>query len=277
MEAPIQIKPIPPQVINERASYGPFNLKEYLQTPSGKDPIHFQAELSGGAALPQGMICTSDGILTGIPAKGTEGLYEIVITAKNEAGSVDAKLVLTIKPSLLSATDDYLNKLKAQVWEALEQHLPVPDLAEMYDRPISQHDIYYLLERWGVLTIWDAFNLEPPSEKILLTPEDANPHYDIYDRGSCLIACPKDLFSSERTLADGLHAARTIAKEAYERNWTIELVGFDKLVRAAWVELQLLGDQFGRRPEVINYTPTTEDIRLYNEKDLERRMKNPEL
>jgi hypothetical protein len=34
---------------------------------------------------------------------------------------------------------------------------------------------------------------------------------------------------------------------------------------AAWVEIQHLGDKNGKRLEIINYTPSPEELRLYNE------------
>lgn len=264
MEAPVLIKPIPPQVTNERAAFGPFDLKEFIQSPDKSD-ILFRAELKSGEALPTGLICTGDGLLTGIPAKEVKGHYEIVVTAENKAGSVQAAFVFTIKPSLATTSPiDYIDQLKAQVWGALEQHLPVPDLPEMLDRPVTAIDIYYLLERWGILKIWDAFNLEAPSGLTLLNLEGASEHYQVYDRGSCLVAVPKDLFSYERTIEDGLKTARAVAREVYRRQWTIELTGFDKLTRAAWVELQHLGDLHGKRLEIINFDPTLNDIKLYS-------------
>ena len=84
MGAPVLVKPIPAQVINEQAAYGPFDLKQYIEVQEGGAAgLHFQAELSDGQSLPQGLICTSDGLITGIPAKGTEGHYEIIVTLKN--------------------------------------------------------------------------------------------------------------------------------------------------------------------------------------------------
>ncbi len=259
----VLVKPIPNQVINESASYGPFDLKQFIQVAEGVKPLRFRAEVKGGAALPKGMICTSDGIITGIPAKDTLGNYEIVIHAESDQGSTQATFVMTIKPSFAGDEVGYIDKLKAQVWEALQQHLPAPELAEMLNQPITKLDVYYLLERWGILTIWDAFNLDPPGEKKLLTLEGVSKHYQVYDRGSSLIACPKDLFSHERTIADGLQTARAIAREVYKRGWTIEMAGLDKMVRAAWVEVQVLGDQHGKPLEIINFTPTPEDVRLY--------------
>lgn len=272
MQAPVLIKPIPAQVVNERAAYGPFNLREYLQVPEGGEPALFSAELKDGQALPTGMICTSDGILTGIPGKGTEGNYEIIVTATNDVGSIQANFILTIKPSLLAKETDYIDKLKAQVWEAVAQHLPIPDLPEMYNQPITLFEIAYLLERWGIIIIWDAFNLEPPTEKQLLDLEGVSEHYNVYDRGCCIVGCPKDLFSYERTLEDGLKTARAMAREVYKRDWTVELTGVAKLTRAAWIEIQHLGDKHGKRLEVINFEPTPDDVDLYRAQALDMGM-----
>lgn len=264
MQAPVLIKPIPDQVVNERAAYGPFDLKGFIQVPGGGEGnLRFRGELKSGEALPRGLICTADGIVTGIPGKDTSGNYDILITAENEAGSLEAHYFMMIKPSLFAADADYIDKLKAQVWQALEQHLPLPDISEMYNQPISILEVYYLLERWGTLKIWDAFNLEPPGEKVLLTLEGTSPHYNVYDRGSCIIAAPKDLFSHERTIEDGLKTARAVAREVYKRNWTIELVGISPLTRAAWVELQHLSDQYGKSLEIINYNPGPIDLKVY--------------
>ena len=235
MEPPVLTSPIPTQVVNEQAAYGPFDLKKFIQVTEGSQVPSFQAELTTGQSLPQGMICTADGVITGIPAKDTHGNYEVVITAKNEAGEVKTTFVLTIKPSLLTAGSEYNNQLKTQIWEALEKNLPIPDLMAIYERPITLLDVYYMLERFGVLTIYDAFNLEPPGEKVLLTLEGVSKHYNVYDRGCCLVATPKDLFSHERTLLDGLQTSQAMAREVYKRNWTVELTGFDKLMRAAWL------------------------------------------
>lgn len=262
MAAPVLIKPIPHQIVNEQAAYGPFDLKDFFQSPDGT-PIGFVAELKTGQALPRGMICTSDGILTGIPAKDTHGNYEISITATSGLDSMQASFVFTIKPSLTANNMEYIDKLKAQVWQALEEHLPVPELADIYERPITALDIYYLLERWGTLTIYDAFNLEPPGEKKLLVLEDASPHYDVYDRGSCLVGCPRDLYSHERTIADSIQTAKAMANVAFNRGWTMELIGIEKMTRTAWVEIQRLNEQFKRNLEVINFAPTSDDVKLY--------------
>lgn len=262
MQVPNLSKPIPPQIINEQAAFAPFDLKVFFESEA---KLQFEAGLADGSALPKGMICTADGILTGIPAKGTQGNYEVSIIAQNEAGETSATFVLTIKPTLSMPEGEYLDKLKSQVWQAVEQNLPIPDLSEMYTQPITPLEIYYLLERWGILTIWDAFNLEAPGDKVKLNLPGASKHYHVYDRGSCLIATPKDLYSHERTLEDGLQTARAMAQEVYGRQWTVELSGFDKLTRAAWVELNHLGDKFGKAVEIINYNATPSDVKIYRD------------
>lgn len=259
MSAPIVIKPIPAQVINEGAAYGPFNLKDYIQGES----INFSAALDNGNALPTGMICTADGTLTGIPAKHSQGIYHVVITAENAEGSVDAEFDMTIKAGLTDRPANYFDELKSQIWEAVGNNLPIPDLGELANRPISIVEYYYLLERWGILRVWDAFNLDPPGELHLLNLEGTSKHFNVYDRGSCIVAVPKDLFSHERTLLDGIVTAQAVAREVYKRGWTVELVGLDKYTRSAWLEIQHLGDQYGKQLEVINYQVSPQDVKLY--------------
>lgn len=262
---PILIETIPDKIVSEGGTLGPFDLNEFIQSKDPlDDPIIFQGELSGGAALPQGIICTQNGILSGIPASGTQGDYEIVITAKNAA---DEPLItsfrLCIKSRIAIESSEVFNDLKARVWEALGKDLPLPEFDEFLNRPVTASDIYYLLQRFATMTIWDVYNLDPPGEKILLTFEDANPHFAIYDRGSCLVATPKDLFSHERTLADALQTAKVLAREVYKRGWVLEFAGFDKMVRAAWVELQIQGELHGKHLEILHYTPTEEDLKIF--------------
>lgn len=271
MQPPVLIKEIPAQAMNERAAYGPFNLRDYIQSPDNAE-LTFSAELEDGNALPKGLICTSDGVLTGIPGENTQGIYQILVTAQNDAGFKQTTFTLTIKPSFATTDINYVDKLKSQIWEALEKQLPTTELNEMIARQITELDIYYLLERWGILKIWDAFNLEPEGPLIPLQLEGASEHYIVYDRGSCLIACPKDLFSHERTILDGIKTAEAMAREIHNRQWTIELAGFDKLVRAAWLELQHLADLTGRHVDIINFSPTPSDIKLYTNQSVEMRL-----
>lgn len=264
MQAPVVVKEIPAQVTNERAAYGPIDLNEFIQAPDGAK-VEFSAGLDTGESLPLGLICTSDGILTGIAGVDTEGSYTVILQAKNEAGDIQTEFSLTIQASLADRdTQSYQDELKTHIWQALDKNAPLPDLSDLLERGVSPLDIYYLLERWATLTIYDAFNLDPPGEKKVLTLKGVSEHYNVYDRGCCLVATPKDLYSHERTLADGIQAAQALAREAYKREWTVELIGFEKLTRAAWVEIQHLGDEHNRKLEVINYDVSTNDILLYD-------------
>jgi len=267
----VLVKDIPTQATHAGAAYGPLDLKQFIQAAEGAPPLQFEAALKNGRSLPQGLICTSDGLLTGIPAKETMGTYEIVVTAKNAAGSLTASFVFVIKPTFAESQEEgYINKLKAQVWEALEQHLPIPEIQDIYNRPISRAEIGYLLDKWGVLTIWDVFNLDPPEEKKLLNLEGTSPHYYIYDRGCYLIAVPKDLYSHERTIEDSLQTARVMMREVYKRGWTAELAGIAKMARAAWVEAQHLGDLYEKRLQIVNFDPSPDDLKIYSQEALIR-------
>ncbi|TAK77755.1 MAG: hypothetical protein EPO11_02200 [Gammaproteobacteria bacterium] len=274
MQAPIIVKPIPNQIINEQAAYGPFELKNFIQSPPGSTS-RFSAALDDGQSLPKGMICTQDGVLTGIPARGTQGNHEVIITVENEGGAVQAKFILTIKPSLANAegVSEYADELKAEIWQALDQNLPAPDLAELYNRAVTPEDVYYLLERWASLIVWDAFNLDPPGESHPLKLDGASPHFNVVDRGCCIVASPKDLFSHERTLEDALQTGRAVGREVYKRNWVIELAGFEKMVRATWVEIQIVGDKHNKPLEVLNFTPTSKELRVYDKEAISSKLK----
>lgn len=267
MPAPTLIMPIPAQVVNEKSPYGPFYVSEFFESvDANEEPLELriQIKMAKGGDFPKGLVCTSDGVLNGIPAEGTQGNYEFLVIAENAEGQLQANVSLAIKPSLDKNPTEYAEQLKSQVWHALGQNMPMPELSDLLNRPITPLDIYYLMEQWAVLTMWDAYNLDPASDKKALSLEGTSKHYNIYDRGSCLIASPKDLFSHERTIADGIQTARVMAREIYKRGWTVEMAGFEKLTRAAWVEIQHQIDLHGKPLEIINYHPSPNDISLYN-------------
>lgn len=276
-EKPILIKPIPSQITNEKAAFGPVDLKQFIRSPDKESgELLFRASLADGRTLPPGVICTSDGLINGIPATGTAGIHEVLVEVKNDA---DEKLVtqftLTIKPSLATEDPYFLTNLKSKVWEALGQDLPLPNLGDILNRPVTPIEVYYLLQRWATLTVWDVYNLDFPSEKQLIELPGASKHYFIYDRGSCLVGTPKDLYSYERTLEDALQTARVIAREVYRRGWTIEFAGFNKMVRAAWVELQVLGEKHGKQLEILHYSPSQDDFKVYAAKAKDPNLRGP--
>lgn len=279
----LQLAPVPDQFIFEQSAYGPFNLKNYFVflkedlddeallstqlTPADIDEeavLQFAATLESGVSLPAGLICTSDGLLTGIPAKGTVGAYSILLTVNCEEEELGVVFPLHIRSALIYLGSHEVDVLKKQIWAALDNGEPAPDLLNLLDRPITKADIYYFLEKWGTLKIWDAFNLDPPREPVPLDLEGMSPHYRAFDRGSCLIAGPRDLFSPERTLEDGLQMARALAREVYKRDWTIEMVGIDKFMSAAWVELEYLSQVHGKKLNVINYENHAKDGLRYD-------------
>lgn len=263
-QAPILIKEIPAQIVNEGGTFGPIDLSQFIESPNEMSgPVRFFAELSDGRALPDGLICTTDGWISGIPAKGTQGSYEVILVAENESGiPLNIQFELTIKERIKLNQASELTQMKAKVWEALEQGFPIPEIAELLSMPLKPEDIRYLVERFAVFTIWDVFNLDPPSEKHVLSIAGLNRHYEIYDCGSCLIGAPKDLFSHERTMQDSYQMARIMAQEAYKRGWTVEFSGIDQVMRAAWVELQHLSELHGKKINIISFNAQPRDIKL---------------
>lgn len=257
------IKPIPAQIVNEGATFT-LKLQNFIHS-STTGQTYYRAELANGEALPKGLICTSEGLLTGIAGAATQGVYTIVLSVVNdEADELQTEFNLTIQPRMTVIADYRLfNELKAAVWDALGKNLPPPEIEAIFNRPLTAVELYYLLERFGTLTIWDVFNLEQPSAKKALNLAGASEHYHIYDRGSCLIGVPKDLFSHTRTRQDALITARAMAREVYQRGWVIEFAGYDKMVRAAWVELQHLSALHGKALDILHFTPSEADIKLY--------------
>lgn len=256
-------KPVPAQIVNEGATFGPLDFNNFFQSSS---KMTFRAELADGQSLPQGLICMSNGIMNGIPAAGTQGSYKIIVTVTDvETEETTTEFDFTINQRLsMDEKDQLYSKIKSEVWDALGKNLPLPEIGDLLNRPVTMAEVYYLLQQFATLTIWDVYNLEYPSEKNLLKLEGVSEYYNVYDRGCCIIGTPKDLFSHERTLEDTLNTARAMAREVYKRGWVIEFAGFDKMVRAAWVELQLLGAKNGKSLEVLHYNPSTNDLKIFD-------------
>lgn len=261
-------KPIPAQVVNEGAKFGPLMLTDFIEAGTPENKTYFRAELSNGQPLPKGLICTTEGVIDGIAADGTQGVYKVKVTAVNdEAEEFAAEFDFTIKSRITmnreDAQSEIIRTLKAEIWEALGKDLPAPEFKELLNRPITAVEVYHLLQRFATLTIWDVYNLDYPGKLVPLQLEGMSKHYNIYDRGCCLVGSPKDLFSHERTLEDALQTARVMAREVYNRGWVIEFAGFDKMVRSAWVELQILSDTLGKSLQILHYSPSPEDLRAY--------------
>ncbi|MES2219258.1 MAG: hypothetical protein V4501_12710 [Pseudomonadota bacterium] len=266
LQAPVLIKPLPPLVLFEGKEFGPIDLGQYIESPNEESGrVKYYAEIDGtGDELPRQVVCSVEGLFGGKPAKGTKGTVKIAIIAENQ--SLEALVVrVDLIINELPAVEDplFFANMKAQVWDALGKNLPVPSANDTLTRPITSAEVYYLMQRFGSMTIWDVYNLETPGPKVPLALPDMSKHYDIFDRGSCIVGAPKSLFSYERTLNDALQTARVMAREVYKRGWTIEFGGFNKMVRAAWIELQVLSDKFNKPIEIMHYTPSGRDLKIY--------------
>ena len=267
--APVLVKPLPSFVFKVGKTSGPFNLNEFIQNPpSETDQVKFFMQDESGEDLPHNIICTIDGLFGGIPAKDTIGKHNFFLIAENDFDQLVIPFEVQIVELPPEEDPDALEDHKAKVWEAMQSEgVAIPAMKGAVEgaieRPVTPIEIYYLLQRFGSMTIWDVYNLESPGEKVLLSLPDTNKFYNIYDRGSCIVGAPKSLFSLERTLGDAIDTAKVMAREVYKRGWTIEFGGFNKMVRAAWIELQVLQDLNGKKMEIMHYTPSQRDLNIY--------------
>ena len=158
-----------------------------------------------------------------------------------------------------SEKQDPFTEEKRAIWEAIIQGQSIPELKELMDRPISHQEIYYLLSRISYFVIWDANNSAPAGELRALALKGASEMFHVYDRGSCIVATPKQLFDHNRTLRQGVDTAQAMAKEVFQRGWRVEFGGFDKMVRAAWVEFELLSQKFGKPVSYSYFQPSPQD------------------
>lgn len=261
-------KIIPDQVINEGATYKPLDFKAFLESSNVLEQLQFQAELEDGRALPKGLICTREGVLSGIPAQGTEGSYKVVLKVTDiEGNQITAAFNLIIKLANVTQPHSLLKELKQQVWAAVGQGQPIPTLPDtdhLLDCSVTPAEYYYLLERYAYLIIWDANNMSFPGRLVKLNLAGVSDKFQVYDRGSCIVASPKDLYRHDRTPHDALVTSRAMAEEVFKRGWIIEFSGFDKMVRAAWVRLQLLSAQHNKNVEILHYMPESEDRLIYD-------------
>src|SRR5947207_2433678 len=117
LKPPVLKAEITSQIVNEGASYQ-LNLSDFIQSRTEADgKVHFFAERIDGQALPQGLICLPNGMLSGIPAKGTHGTHEISVTAENDSGiPFTTQFALTIKEALqMDAMNQHFTELKAKI------------------------------------------------------------------------------------------------------------------------------------------------------------------
>jgi hypothetical protein len=255
IKGPVLVKPLPLLDMHADTPFA-INLSDYISSPDGGIVKFYCEDAVTTGTLPDGLICTEDGLLGGIPKTETVGNYSYVIIAENDSkDSLVVPLELKVTPKNAADDPDFLANIKPQVWDALGKDLPTPSLQDILTRPITATEIYYLLQRFASLTIWDVSNLNTPAEKTLIALPEANKYYNIFDMGSCLVGAPKDLFTHERTLADALQTAQVMAREAHKRFHTIEFSGFNKMISAAYVEMQVLTNTTGKQLNILHYTP----------------------
>ena len=149
---------------------------------------------------------------------------------------------------------------KQAIWEAILQGQTIPELQALLNRPITHQEIYYLLSRISYFVIWDANNSAPAGALHALSLKGASEQFNVYDRGSCIVATPKQLFDHNRTLLNGIQTAQAMAREVFQRGWKVEFGGFDKMVRAAWVEFELLSQKFEKPVSYSYFNPSPQDV-----------------
>ena len=110
-----------------------------------------------------------------------------------------------------------MNDEKAKYWELFSEGLELPDIEELLTRKVTPDEVYYLLERYATLIIWNAEDLSPSKDGTVIEIEGASKHFNVYDFGNALVMTPVDLISSERTYNDALQTAIAMIHLEYHR------------------------------------------------------------
>jgi hypothetical protein len=253
----------PNLLINVGSSVVPVDFKHFITNITDHDDWHFQLKCVNGMSLPAELLFSSDGILSGMASQDTEGSYDLEFqVSDNQGKQVCSSFKLVIQPSESAAHTDLATTLQQQLAVAVggdPQQLGIPNLNKIYNWQHKPIDIYRLAERFAYLSVWNAADPSSPGALQPLSLAGASNHYHVYDCGSCLVGSPVALYSSQRTAHDAYITARAIAVEAYNRGWDIEFSGFDKMVRAAWVQLNILSAQYNKPIKIMNYKPRRED------------------
>lgn len=261
----------------------PIDLKTFVVNPTNHS-LRITSESVMGGDLPAGLVCSPEGVLSGIPARGTasEIPNDILVFVECEGAlPLTFDIYLTIYPaenlSVILPENEATAMFKADAermkeeygidlgqlenfWGLFSDDLSHPDLKEFLTRKIKPADIYYLLGRFATLTIWNADDVSPADEGQMIQLKEASPHFFVYDFKVALIATPKDLYEASRTLEDALQTARAMVLEVQRRKWNVQLAGYDKMVTAAWVEANRLNDlKQGHAIKVEYYSPTPTD------------------
>ena len=304
---PELVRPIPDQNATIGSPYR-LDAKEFIQHPLGtREQLIFSAAGESDFPLPRGLSCDENGVLSGVPEKGTYrpqgyALFFKATTSKGRYILVDFRLMIAksirlddpkepVEESfdldadfdaaidMAAAEMDALERRveseiiddaemvrdKQKVWQAILNGDTVPEIQSLLDRDVTYDEVYHLMERFAFLAIWNADDRSSAGKMKRLLLEGASEHFDVYDRGACLVGSPKQLFSHERTLLHGIDTAKAMAREALDRGWKVEFGGFDKLVRAAWVEMEALAEKQNKATGYAHYFPSEQDYELLHQ------------
>ncbi len=249
-----------------------IDLKKSIDNPSNIS-LKFSAELSLGGAMPENLTCSEDGVISGILARNTAALlpHSVSVVAEGEAieplafdiylyivaaEGAEAEEAEELQPAELEFDLEQFD----QYWKAFNDKLDLPDLEELLTRQITKRDIYYFINKFATLTVWNADDYRPADVGELISIQGESEHFMVYNFDVALVATPKDLYSTSRTMGDALQTARSMVQEAYKRKWNVELAGLDKMVSAGWVEAEWLNknkDEY--KMAVKNFIPSEND------------------
>jgi hypothetical protein len=248
------IKTVAPLKVNEGFPLRPVDLAKCIDN-AGNTELVFEAKLESGDKLPKGIACTKAGVLSGIPAKKTAKAdpYKIKVTAENDAGTAEIDVILMIYPAL---STDEIGELYKSAWEELAKTEELPaSLQEIVERPISKDDVYYLLSRYASFTVWNADDMRLAGDGGRIEIGEISDKFDVYDFEVCLVATPKDLYDTKRTMGDAVKTAIGMLREVHKRKWHVEFGGFDRMANVAWYEAMKLNNESDHKMEVRNYEP----------------------
>lgn len=229
-------------------------------------PYQIQVTVSNGADTP--LITTFElEILPGLPEQDEWSVDETLADEFSDEATLSAEEQSELLKSLKeqSEKEGVFTEDKQAIWQAILQGQTPPELQALIDRPISHQEIYYLLSRMAYFVIWDAQNPAPAGLLYALALKEASEHFNVYDRGSCIVATPKQLFDHDRTLLHAVKTAQAMAREVFQRGWVVEFGGFDKMVRAAWIEFELLSQQHAKPVQYSYFQPSSHDIEILNQ------------
>ena len=249
-----------------------IDLKKSIDNPSNIS-LKFSAELSLGGPMPENLTCSEDGVISGILARNTAALlpHSVSVVAEGEAieplafdiylyivaaEGAEAEEAEELQPAELEFDLEQFD----QYWKAFNDKLDLPDLEELLTRQITKRDIYYFINKFATLTVWNADDYRPADVGELISIQGESEHFMVYNFDVALVATPKDLYSTSRTMGDALQTARSMVQEAYKRKWNVELAGLDKMVSAGWVEAEWLNKNKAEyKMAVKNFIPSEND------------------